>query len=140
MALTTPRDTNSRSGKVREFKVAAGARIFTGSLVAIDAAGNLNPASDTAGLKVWGRASQDADNTNGLAGDLTCKAARGVFCYNNSTSDAVVPSKLLTQVFVEDDETVTSDEGNGVIAGVALEIDDEGVWVDTTQTFTTQIF
>lgn len=120
-----------RAGDNIELKLAAGAVIFEGILVAINSDGNAVAASDTSGLKVVGRAENAADNTSGNAGDLSVVVSRGVFRYNNSSTKALTKANFGDAAFVEDDNTVASESTNSVIAGLVVGIDDVGVWVDT---------
>lgn len=113
--------------------LAADAVIAAGELVARNAAGNAVPASDTAALKVIGRAECDADNTGGNAGDVEVTVKRGCFQYDNSGDNAVTKAHIGLVCYVEDKNTVASDKGvNAIVAGVVHEVDDDGVWVDTT--------
>lgn len=132
-AATQDRNTNARAGQVLNFPVAAATKIFAGTLVAINAAGNAVPAADAAGLKVVGRAQEFVDNSAGAAGDLSVDVARGVFPFDNSVADAVTAAELLRIVYVEDDQTVGKVGGDDKIAaGLAVAIEGDQVWVDTT--------
>ncbi len=54
MALTAPIDTPERAADLVQVPVAAATHLYAGGLAARNAAGNLVPASDTAGLRVVG--------------------------------------------------------------------------------------
>ncbi len=135
MAATENIDTIQRQGDVINLPVAAATHIYAGTLAARNATGDAVPASDTAGLRVIGRAETEVDNSAGLAGDARVSIARGVFRYANSDTDAVTAAHIGSDCYAEDDETVASAAGtNSLVAGkvVALEGDsDEWVWVDT---------
>lgn len=131
--ITEPIDTPERAGECFDLPVAAATALFAGGLAAINAAGDTVPASATAGLKVVGRIEEDADNSAGAAGDLSVRIKRGVFRYDNSDTDTLTKADVGTAAIVEDDETV----GNGttpatdITAGLIVEVDAEGVWIDT---------
>lgn len=130
---TKPINTPSRYGVAVKLPVAQDTVIFAGTLVAVDANGYAVPASDTANLKVVGRANNSADNTEGKAGAKEVDVERGVFRYNNSATKPVSRADWNTRVFVEDDNTVAKTSTNSVCAGVIVGVDDVGVWVDTKQ-------
>jgi len=130
-ALTQDRNTPQRSGNMVTLALAAAAVIHAGSLVAINAAGNAVPAADTAGLKVVGRALAAVDNSAGIAGALSVTVDRLlVFKLANSGVAPVLPANLFGNVMVADDQTVAATSTNSIIAGVAIQIDPDGVWVE----------
>jgi len=132
-ALTTSRDTRERTPKLREYE--AGATIYAGALVALNAAGKAVPAADAAGLVVIGRAEHDAiapaDVTDATAHIPTSvRVAAGCFRYANSADHALALANVKTDCYVEDDQTVGSNGGtNSVVAGKVFDVDAEGVWV-----------
>ena len=132
-ALAQDRDTPF---KFKQRKVvldaAAAAIIYNGSLVAVNAAGYAVPASDTAGLKVIGRAEERVDNTSGANGDLSVVVSTGVFKLDNSGSNSIVQADVGADVFVLDDQTVVKTAGasESIVAGQCEELDsDGGIWV-----------
>jgi hypothetical protein len=131
MAATESILTPQRSGEIVTLPLAAATKIFQGTLVAINAAGNAVPASDTAALRVIGRAEEEVDNSDGSAGDLKINVARGVFRYANSGTNAVDADDKGKICFVEDDQTVAETTTNKIPAGRVLDVDADGVWVDT---------
>jgi hypothetical protein len=129
---TEPFDAPQKDGEFVLLPLAADTRIFAGTLVAINGDGNALPAADTAGLKVMGRAEQTIDNRDGLAGDLTVLVRRGVFAYANSAGDPVDANDIGKPAYVEDDITVCeAGADNMVPAGLVVDLDDAGVWIDT---------
>lgn len=121
-----------RPGKTLSLKVAAAVKILAGVLVAVNASGYAVPASDTEGLKVIGKAYVTVDNSAGSAGDASVIVERGTFRFANSTTHALAQANIGGFAYVEDDAVVAGETTNGVIAGIVLEIEDCGVWVDTT--------
>lgn len=129
-ALTKERATKTRGAPLRKvaIKVAAGAVIFAGGLVAVNANGFAVPASDTAGLvsllKSGGIAVHSKDNTGGADGDLTIEVYRGVAALLE-ISGAVVTAEVGTDLTVVDDQTVglAAATTNDIVAGTLDEID-----------------
>lgn len=126
-ALTEDRRTNRQEGVYVTLDMDAATKIYTGALVAVDAAGNALPAADASGLKVVGRAEETVDNLTGAAGDLTIMVRRmSSFWYANSSGNAVTKVNLhgLTSIYVEDDQTVSAAGGsNNIVAGKGLALD-----------------
>lgn len=131
VAATAAVNTSTRTGDIVYLPLAAATKIFAGSLVARDAAGRAVPASDTAGLRVVGRAEETVDNSAGLADALSINLRLGVFKYANSATNAVDPDDVGKMAVVEDDQTVAETSTNKVCAGRILAVDSDGVWIDT---------
>jgi len=118
--LNAERDTAIRKGEINELPVAAGVKIYAGGIVARNAAGYAEPASDKAGLIVYGRAEATIDNTDGAAGDAIIAVREGCFSYQGSGFTAADAGK---PVFIVDDETVAKSGGtNKVFAGFIKEV------------------
>lgn len=128
---TAPLNTPERPGIIFRLLLAAASAIFQGTLVAVNSAGNAVKASDTAGLRVMGCATESVDNSAGLAGDEAINVKRGVFLFSNSASAAVDADDVGKLCFVEDDNTVAETSTHKVIAGRVVEVESRGVWVDT---------
>lgn len=137
-AATAAIDTPERSGSVFNYPLAAATVIYQGTLVALDASGNAVAASDAAALRVVGRAEETVDNSDGSAGDLTINAKRGVFKFANSGTAAVDANDKGKVCFVEDDQTVAETSTHKCKAGRVLDVEDDGVWVDTNTPESTQ--
>ena len=116
------------------YGVAATTIIFLGALIAVNATGYSVPAADAAGLKVVGVSEAQVDNSTGADGDKSVIARRGkAFWFKNSSGNPVTLAHLETNVYVEDDETVSSSGGvNSIVAGKCLSISSTGVlvWID----------
>lgn len=130
-AATEAIDTDERPGETVALPVLAATTIYGGTLVAIDANGWAVPASDTANLKVVGRAEETVDNSAGANGDLKINVKKGVFRFSNSGTSAVAQANVGAACVVEDDNTVAMDTTNDIPAGLVVEVDANGVWVDT---------
>lgn len=112
--------------------LAAATTILAGQLVARNAAGNAVLADDAAGLIVLGRAEHDADNSAGSAAAISIGVKRGCFQYTNSATNAVDKTHVGRVCYIEDEVTVADSAGtNSIVAGIVVEVDDNGVWVDT---------
>ena len=122
-ALAVDRETPVQGQVIRSrpYKMAA-VEIFAGSLVALNAAGYLTPAANTAGLRVVGVAQTTIDNSAGAAGDETMVVDEGVFLFENG-SPALTQAHVGSTIFAQDDQTVSSSSTQGIKAGVMLGID-----------------
>lgn len=119
-ALTQDRSTDYSLGDLLAIPVAAGARIFAGSLVCSNASGYAEPAGDTAGLVFEGVATEQADNTGGADGDVSVVVRRrGRFRFD--CQDHLDQSAQSAGLYAVDDHTVAADPAqvtNDVAVGV----------------------
>lgn len=131
MAATQSIDTPELSRDIVSLPIAASTTIYAGTLVAVDSNGRAVPASDTAGLRVIGRAEEE--KTCGVsAGSESVLVKRGIFRFANSATDAVDANDLGKDAFVEDDATVCETGAtHKVKAGRIVQVDSDGVWIDT---------
>jgi hypothetical protein len=131
-ALTDNVATPQRDGSLVSLTQASN-HIYAGSIVAVDSAGKAVPASDATGLKVVGRAEVASDNVTAATYSATkaLNVRRGVFRWANggSFTDAHVGDLA----YVADDQTVTTAASvtYDIVAGVIIDVDTDGVWVDT---------
>lgn len=134
-ALVADRSTLQKPGEVLVLPMAAAVKIYAGSLVAIDAAGNAQPGATATGLKVVGRAEEQVDNSSGAAGGQKVTIRRGVFKFENDPSDPVTVAALLEDCYIVDDQMVAATNGSSTRsrAGQVIQIDSDGVWVDTSK-------
>lgn len=135
MALTADRNTPKSDAELIEVPVAAGAKIYAGSIVVANASGYAAPGSTATGLTYLGRAEEQVDNTGGANGAKTVLVARKqAFRFANSATDAVTQASLGKACYIEDDETVAATNGTGTgtrsAAGIVVGIDSDGVWVE----------
>lgn len=131
-ALTAARDTPERTGVDVVIGMASNKVIYAGAMVAIDATGYALPAADATGLKVVGRAAHTVDNS-GTAGNgaKSIIVRRGVFRWANG--DTFTRADVGTLAYVGDDATVKKAASltHDICAGVIVDVDADGVWVDT---------
>jgi predicted RecA/RadA family phage recombinase len=119
-ALTRDRATAYREGLEMEFRVAAAAKIYAGSMVCLNAAGYAVPAADTSGYRFAGVALEQADNSAGADGAQVVRLRRsGVFEFNAANlSQALVGNA----VYAVDDQTFADAGGaaNDIKVGVLV--------------------
>lgn len=124
LSRNTPRTQVGLGLRFRD-PVAAATKIYAGSLVALNAAGNAVPAAP-ASTTMRGIALSEADNTTGAIGDVSVEISRGPFLVaNDGTIDR---THIGTDVFVVDDNTVG--ETGTLVAGKCLDVTPEGVTVE----------
>lgn len=132
-ALTADRNTASQKGTVISVPVAAGKKIFAGSLVVASATGYAEPGATATGLTYLGRADEFVDNTGGADGAVSVLVRRRTsFYWNNSGTDPVVQADFGKTCYVVDDHTVSATNGSNTqsAAGTVVGLDANGVWVE----------
>lgn len=136
-AATSDQNTERRSGKVVSVPLAAGVKIFGGTLVARNASGYGRPAADAAGLKVVGVAQRTVDNTGGANGAVSVDVEKAVARLANSGTAPLGITHCEGDCYVADDSTVAATGGtNSIKAGRVLEVDPADatfVWVDVSR-------
>lgn len=128
-ALSTDRDTQMRAGVQYSLGVATNVKIYAGSFVAINSSGYAVPASDTAGLKVVGRAEEAVDNTGGANAAKTIRVMEGVFKF---TGAGLTIADVGKPCFISDDQTISvAATANNVCAGIIEAVDSATeAWVE----------
>ncbi len=127
-ALTKDRNTPYRESVMFSHGVAASTKIFAGSLVCVNAAGYATPGAVSTTLKAVGRAEEQVDNSAGANGDVAVAVRKGTFKFAN-TGDVTI-AHLETNVYINDDQTVSSVATGKSVAGVCKQVDADGVWVE----------
>lgn len=124
-------DTPERAGNFVTLTQASNV-VYAGTMICEDGSAAAAPASDTSGYIVVGRAETGSDNTGAnYSATKTLTAKRGVFRWANGGS--FTDANIGDLAYVSDDNTVT---GAGsvtydVVAGVIVDVDSDGVWVDS---------
>ena len=120
--LTKDRNTRRRDGLL--FSFPAGAPIFAGSLVSLNAEGKAVPASAD-GTACVGVAEHVA-----IAGEPV-RVRRGVFALDADPAAAFSLADGGSPCVVVDDHTVSKETKDGAapVAGVVMDVDSAGVWV-----------
>lgn len=132
-ALTADRNTQRKLGELLPFGLAAGVKIFAGSLVCANASGFAVPGSTAATLTYLGRAEETVDNTDGADGALYVITRRKqAFLWANDGADPVTQASIGKPCYVVDDQTVAATHGTNTrsLAGTVLAVDASGVWVE----------
>jgi hypothetical protein len=108
----------------------ANAIVFKGGLVATDNTGFVvsGTAIGATGLKIWGIATKDVNNTGGANGALTVDVVRGVYPFANLGGDPVAQADVGNTCFADDDQTIrkTSNTSTRSNAGVLIGFDENG--------------
>jgi len=131
-ALTQDRNTPRRDGVQFNDPVAASTRIFAGSLVCLNAAGDAVPGSTSTTLTARGLAHAHVDNRDGAAGAQSIESRRGTFQFANSAStDEITRADIGELAYIVDDQTVAKTDATSTrsVAGTIADVDSAGVWV-----------
>ncbi len=129
--LVAVRDTPRREDELVVIPAKAGVKVWTGSLVVVDA-GYIAPGRQAANLYAVGRAESTVDNLLGVNGAVSVTVRRGIFKWDNDATDAVTQAQVGQDCFVSDDQTVKKTGGAGFSrAGKILNVESDGVWVET---------
>lgn len=142
-ALTADRNTPTRAGNIALGQLAAGVKVFAGAMLMRNVTGYLVPATTALDLVGVGRAEQQVDNTSGAAGDLTVNFRPGPFRYANSAGgDELTIADIGKACYAVDDQTVAKTSGAKLrsLAGIVVDVDDLGVWVDFNEALTPVAF
>jgi len=124
-------DTPERIGEVVAL-VQGSNVVYVGNMIAVDSSGLAVLASDTASLKVIGRCQATSDNTGAeYAATRTVEVKRGVFQWDNDGTFTAVHIGDLAYVSDESAVTTAALASHDIIAGLIVDLDDDGVWVDT---------
>ncbi len=130
-ALTDNRDTPMRSGEFLSLTQASN-HIFAGSIVCENGSAAAVPGADASGYVVVGRAETESDNTAAsYSSTRAITVRRGVFRWANGGS--FTDANIGDTCYVADDQTVTTAAlaTYDVAAGTIVDVDSDGVWVDT---------
>ncbi len=133
-ALTSGRNTvEILDGKTLFVPVKANTKIYEGSLVATEATGYAIAGKKAEGLNACGRAEEFVDNTGagGSAGAKSIRVRRGIFKWENDTSNPVTQAHIMQKCYILDEQTVTSLATGASVAGKVIRVDDTGVVVET---------
>lgn len=128
-ASTVSIPTDRRQGAQFDFPLTA-IKCLQGTLAALNSSHQLVAATDAASRRVVGIFAEEVDNSAGSAGDLRAAVEVGCFKLSNSGSNAITDAYIGRVCYVEDNQTVSTDDGtNAVVAGIVAKVDTDGVWV-----------
>ncbi|MBY0429675.1 MAG: hypothetical protein K2Q10_00635 [Rhodospirillales bacterium] len=131
-ALTADRNTPRLQGDILVLDLAASIKVFAGSIVMRNAAGNGTKGATATGSVGVGVAVEQVDNSAGAAGDKTVQVRTGIFKFANSASgDLITKADINKPAYIVDDQTVAKTNGTNTrsIAGMIVGLDALGVWV-----------
>ena len=135
MTLAALKNTPKRSATSVPGNYGRGAAVdilYQGGMACLNAAGRVVPAGSATGLSaVLGRIERTVDNSAGAAGDLDVDILPGQFRWDNSGT-SIVTADIGELCYAVDDEAVhISNAGGRAIAGTIINVDADGVWVQT---------
>ena len=122
MPLTKDRNSAFRTGERFEFPAAAATKFFAGGMAAINSSGLCVKASASTGLNIRGIIEEQADNLLGLASAINVKVRTG--------SNTITKANIGSKCYAEDDQTVGNSSTGKSVAGIVMDVDSDGVWVD----------
>lgn len=106
--------------------VKAGERIYSGTIVGIDATGRAVSATATTAIRIVGRAEREADNTRGLDGDIKLGIETSVdgeaYAWMIDQTNPVTMPMLGSLVYCLDNQTVTSLATGRAVVGTLVRI------------------
>lgn len=115
-------DAEEREGKLRFFEKSDSVTVCEGEIGCVDANGAVAAAAAAEGLKALGRIERVEGN------DVRIK--KGVFCYQNSATDALSRANIGGDCYIADSTTVCKTKTGKSKAGIVFDVDDRGVWVE----------
>lgn len=129
MALIEDRDLVMRNLLNFEGPMAASAECFVGALLVRDTSGNVKPGTAAASLIACGFCTEYALESTGVAAASNVKYRIGCGKMKNSSSNPADKSHVGDTLYIEDDETVTTDSSGTSAAGICVDVESDGVWV-----------
>jgi hypothetical protein len=130
-AISADRSTPEMAGKNISI-LAASNTFYAGAMLCENGSATAVPAADASGYVCIGKNRTYLDNTGAnYSATARVEAQRGVFRWVNGGS--FTDANIGDLAYVEDDQTVTTAASAtyDVIAGVIVDVDASGVWVDT---------
>ncbi len=137
-ALLKNRTTEAQSAKAvpqyLSVPIADNVHIYSGAMVATDAAGRAIPAGAVGTTVVVGRSEAEYDNTvtGHVAGAFEVRVRQGIFRFGNSAgADLIAEANRFSTVYAVDDSTVGFTDASGArkAAGQVVRVSADGVWV-----------
>lgn len=126
--LSADRDTPAIKGEFYVYPMVATDIIYKGSIVVLDTAGNAEPGTTATGKMAVGRSEEYQDNSAGAATDKDVKVRAGVFRFGNG--DTITKAHIGDTAWIVDDQTVSKASSGKSRAGIIVDVDSLGVWVE----------
>lgn len=130
-ALTQDRNTPFQDATCVALPVKAGAVIYAGALVCVDATGHAVPGATAVDLIYVGRA-EEMVSAAGLAdGEIAVPVRRGV-AFRWANDGSITQANLFQPAFIVDDQTLAATDGTATrsAAGKIIAIEPAGVWIE----------
>lgn len=132
MALSAARETKRWGGggpeRLLELPMAASTTIWQGGLTCLNASGLFVPGATATTLRAVGRAEET--KVSGSGQNPRIKVSTGIFKFKNDAGDLVVAGDRGAVCYITDDETVCHTSTGKSVAGIVVDIDSDGVWVN----------
>lgn len=126
-ALAKDRNTHRRDDVEHEGPVAASKLIYAGALLVRDTSGNIEPGTTATGKIAIGRALEQVDNSSGIAGAKNVRYESG--CFKWANGGAITKANIGDPCYIVDDQTVHETATGRSAAGIIVDVDTDGVWV-----------
>lgn len=122
-AATADREALHKPGQLRAYPVTGAAKIYKGTLVIADSNGYAKPGADAASSHFLGVSLEQADNTAGASGAISCRVRKtGEYQFVYGPGGAT-QAKVGLAVNISDDSTVTdAATTNNIGCGVITEV------------------
>jgi hypothetical protein len=127
-ALTGPRWSANKTIRRKQFPLKGSATGYQGGMCAADTSnGWVSPATNAANQINIGQFAETNNNSaNTGTSYINVELSREIDCYwydNATGGGAVVAGNLFANVYIQDDHTVTTTAGAGIVAGRVWEVD-----------------
>ena len=133
VAATRSINTKRVEGVRRRVRVAAGQKLFSGTMIALSGTGYAQMGATSTTLVAVGVLTDgDVDNSAGADGAVECDVSTGVFGpFANAPTDPILPWHIGQNCFMVDNQTVGKNSGGNTrsVAGRIFDVTLEGVWV-----------
>lgn len=131
MALTAERSTEMKvTPAPKNRPVAAAKKLFKGGLI-MSSAGYATPGATVTGAIALGRSRKTYDNSSGSAGDIVAEVEEGTFRWTNG--DSIAQADVGKPAYITDDDAVTKAGTGKSPAGIIVDVDSVGVWVEMSE-------
>ena len=131
-ALSEPRDTVQKEGKLFPLPVKAGATIHQGAMLVFDG-GAVKPAVKAADQVFAGIAEESAAVASGGSdgdAEVLVRLPPGMAKWDNATGDdAVTAADAGKLAYIFDDQTVTDVDTDSSPVGTIFAVESDGIWV-----------
>lgn len=131
-SINKERGISRWSADVVTVPLAAGSKVYYGTLVAVNAEGFGVPGMAAPGLTYVGAAEATVDNSSGADGALSVKVRRAwPYAMKWMNDGSITQAHFMKTSYILDNCTVSATDGEGgrSSAGLVVGIESDGVWV-----------